>query len=151
MMELIQLNLSVTIVYVISLLISASILLTWFNSSLPCLLLFILKKCGYKKHDNKFWNIDENLGLSQPRDPLTWTLNDWDLFCETRLSTFNSELLRCKYCLCYHLSFWINLIFTIGLIIYFGDIYLLLYLPLAWLSQPILIHLLNNKIVPYKD
>ena len=141
--------------YIITLLASTSLLYTWFKSSLPALTFTILKVFGLKRKDPNFWVLpsDLSIGLTTPRSPLTWTLADWAGsesslgFAQERLGSFLGELLTCRFCLCYHIVLWVNLVSYLVLYICFND-----YAPMfivtiaAIISQPILVHLLFNIV-----
>lgn len=133
--------------YVITLFASASILYTWFKSSLPSLVFFLLKKCGLKKKDIKFWQTptEEQFNITE-NNPLTWSRADWEGdesglgWAQTRLGHFWGELLTCRFCLCYHIVFWTNLI----AFILSGNISNIAMLIGFIGSQPILVHMLFN-------
>lgn len=133
--------------YVITLFVSASILYTWFKSSLPSLVFFLLKKCGLKKKDIKFWQTptEEQFNITE-NNPLTWSRADWEGdesglgWAQTRLGHFWGELLTCRFCLCYHIVFWTNLI----AFILSGNISNIVMLIGFICSQPILVHILFN-------
>lgn len=133
--------------YVITLFASASILYTWFKSSLPSLVFFLLKKCGLKKKDIKFWQTptEEQFNITE-NNPLTWSRADWEGdegglgWAQTRLGHFWGELLTCRFCLCYHIVFWTNLI----AFILSGNISNITMLIGFICSQPILVHMLFN-------
>jgi hypothetical protein len=127
--------------FIISLLISASLLYTWFNSSMPLLCLWILTKLGYKKHDAMFY-----MQFSSD-NPLLWSDNDWNTYCDQYMSVFFKKLLNCKYCLCWHLCLWstlysvlISKLFTI--INWKEGLLLMLLIP----AQPILVHILLSIV-----
>lgn len=136
--------------YVITLLASASLLFTWFKSSLPSLVFFLLKKCGLKKKDIRFWQTptEEQFNITE-NNPLTWSRADWEGdesgpgWAQARLGNFFGELLTCRYCLCYHITFWVNLFLFVA----YGYIltHFVLFM-LFFLSQPILVHLIFNYI-----
>lgn len=138
---------SYLIFYLMTLLAAASLLYTWFNSSLPCLLFYILKLTGLKSKDNKFWIIptDEVLmeDAAEQRHPLTWTAEDFDSFAINRLPIFLSSLITCRYCLCYHIVFWINL-FAYLLLLLLGYNFTFILFLACIMSQPILVHILYN-------
>lgn len=134
--------------YILTLLIATSLLFTWFRSSLPSLTFTVLKLLGLKRRDQKFWTVpsDEMFDAKTVRSPLTWTRADWegtdlqDGWAITRLGNFFGSLLTCRYCLCYHIVFWVNLI---AWLICSKDVNI--YFALAsFLSQPILVHILFN-------
>lgn len=133
--------------YVITLFASASILYTWFKSSMPSLIFFLLKKCGLKKKDIKFWQTptEEQFNITE-NNPLTWSRADWEGdesglgWAQTRLGDFWGELLTCRFCLCYHIVFWTNLI----AFILSGNISNVVVLLGFICSQPILVHMLFN-------
>lgn len=133
--------------YIITLLSATSLLYTFFNSSLPCLIAYIIKGIGYKKNNKDFWIVpsDEVLlgDAAEPRSPLTWTNTDFEEFALNKLPLFLSSLITCRYCLCYHIIFWINLFAFIALFIAGYNISLLFFLACV-MSQPILAHILYN-------
>ena len=129
----------IIIFYIVTLFISTSLLLTWFQSSLPNLIFHFIKKIGIAKYSD-FWKID-----GKEIDPMNWDDDDWSII-QIRLGLLG-HLLSCQYCLCYHICFWIT---------FFGYIYCLIFitsqLPIAlisilWLTQPLLVHFLINKTV----
>lgn len=138
--------------YVITLLASASLLFTWFKSSLPTLICAFAKWIGIKQMDNTFWmppSDVELLGESHPaRSPLTWSVEDWEGsdttqgWAQARLGNFWGELVTCRFCLCYHIVFWVNLCAFVltGCILYIPVL-------IAFVaSQPILVHLIFNIV-----
>lgn len=135
--------------YIITLLTATSLLYTWFNSSLPGLVFGTLKKFGLKRKSPTFWEVDimNKTGiksLDEP-DPYFWTRNDFENFALNKLGLLG-ELLTCKYCLCYHIVAWTNIIAWI-LTKILSNPYLdvsLLALLASILSQPILVHIIYN-------
>lgn len=132
--------------FIFSLLIASSILYTWFNSHLPQLCCSIFYTLGFKRKQPKFWMIpeDRELGIINVRNPLSWTEDDWQSFANNSLPLFFSTLLTCRYCLCYHATFWSNLFLAIPAFILFDiSILQLLFIVLIYsISQPILVHIL---------
>ena len=128
--------------YIVTLLISASWIFTWFNSTLPNLVLAMLKKFGVKKKDPDFWNVVQLEGVYIPGlSPMAWTKDDLAEFFG-RLGLVG-ELLQCRYCLCYHVVFWSNLVAFIACWVIGGNVGFLTFLS-AVFSQPILVHLIYN-------
>lgn len=133
--------------YILTLLISSSLLYTWFNSSLPGLIFSILKLLKIKSKDPAFWITPSDeilLGIKEnPRDPLTWTESDFNEFALNKLPLFFGSLLTCRYCLCYHIVAWTAVFAYIGFLIQGINIPILFLLATIF-SQPILVHLVYN-------
>lgn len=84
------------IAYFLGCLAAMSLAMAWFCSALPIHLTEILKKFGWHADDEDFWNY-----------MLTWqqwadTINIWH-------PNLLTELLTCRVCLSFHISFWIGL------------------------------------------
>ena len=145
------------LLYIFSLLIAASLLFTWFKSSLPSLVFAFIKAIGVKKSDQLFWTTPSDINLNilgalkegKARSPLTWSYDDWagnestQGWAQARLGNFFGELLTCRYCLCYHITFWVNLFVFVAYGYIFTHFVLFM---LFFLSQPILVHLIFNYI-----
>lgn len=111
--------------YCLGCLAAMSLAMAWFCSALPIHLTEILKKLGWHSDDPEFW---ENM--------FTWqqwadTINIWH-------PNLLTELITCRVCLSFHISFWI------GAIIY-------CLCPVAWyfpgitaVTWPILINISLN-------
>lgn len=141
------------VLFILTWLIATSLLFTWFKSSMPSLVFAFLKKLGWKRKDPNFWKTpsDEYMSpTSEARSPLTWSRMDWEGsdkgyegWAQTRLGNFFGELLTCRYCLCYHVVFWTNLLvflFT-GMIITSWN-WMLMFI----FAQPILVHVIFNIV-----
>lgn len=127
-------NTNYLIFFIFTLLISSSFLYTWFNSSLPNLIFYFIKKLGIIKNKD-FWKTND-IGEINPMD---WTDEDWAIF-RNRLGLLG-HLISCRFCMCYHIVFWSNIF--IYLIFYLNniDISFIMLIPII-LSQPILVHLI---------
>lgn len=138
------------IAYLITLLASASILYTWFNSHLPQLVFSILKKLGFKRNNATFWKLPDAVfsmsTTSDSVDPLAWTDSDWESFAANSLNNFWGTLLTCPYCICYHFVFWCNFIGAIALFALndIGIANAIVFLLASTASQPILVHALTS-------
>lgn len=86
------------ILYLTGLTATASLLMAWFNSTLPVHVFHILRRVGYKAGDNAFWK-------AIPEWESTW--EDWAVAVAAGINPFASELLTCPVCLSFHLSFWV--------------------------------------------
>ena len=135
--------------FIFSLLIASSILYTWFNSHLPQLCCSIFYNLGFKRQHPKFWMIQEDreLGIINTRDPLSWTEDDWQSFANNSLPLFFFTLLTCKYCLCYHATFWSNVLLAIPAFLFFCPLEIslikIIFIILIYtISQPILVHII---------
>lgn len=135
------------ITYILTTLSAASLLYTWFNSHLPQLLFTILKYLGFNKNKPESWiiiNDVEELGIAEPRSPLSWTEEDWLSYASTSLPLFFGTLLTCKFCLCYHVVLWFNVLNFLFLLFYFNLdlIFSIVILIYSIFSQPILVLLI---------
>ena len=122
--------------YVVGCLSAASLAMAWFNSGLPThaadLLALIFKNNTFIK--------------SIAHDIVLGTRDDWDsaVFIRTIGQPFYVqllvELLSCKVCLSFHLSFWISLIIVVCTPIAWP------FIPVATLSWPYLVNVLLTKL-----
>lgn len=139
---------------IITLLITTSILYTWFNSSLPGLLFGILKFLGLKRKSKEFWLVNPTPTGIEELDyihPFHWTQDDFDNFAFIHLGMLG-KLLTCRFCLCYHACLWCNLLTYLFCYLFISSKNTLLILPsfplllLIIIAQPILVHLLYNLV-----
>ena len=135
--------------FIITLLITTSILYTWFNSTLPGLIFGVLKFLGLKRKDKQFWSVQITPTGIDELDyihPFYWTQTDFENFALAHLGMIG-KLLTCRFCLCYHVCLWCNLL-TYLFCYLFVNISLpsLSLLVLTITSQPILVHLLYNLV-----
>lgn len=114
-------------VYVLGVFAAASLAMAWFYSALPMHLTAALKYLGWHKHDNEFW--DSMITWQQWAD----TINIWH-------PNLLTELLTCRICLSFHISFWIG-------------VASLAFVPLPWyypgitaVTWPILINIALTKL-----
>lgn len=77
-----------------------SLLVAWFKTELPVMVYNILKIFGYKKHCTGFWELIP---------PFETTLEVWQDVVSVYEKPFIASLLTCRYCLSFHLSFWVSL------------------------------------------
>lgn len=146
------------IFYIATLFASVSLLITYFNSQMPCLILWILKCLGFKSKDKNYFHLsnyitelDGNYSgdyMKISDNPLDWTVEDWEQFANERLPKFFSHLLTCRFCLCYHIVFWFNILFFIPAYFLYNISFSIVFI--AWFTQPALVHWLHNKILSYK-
>lgn len=85
--------------YVAGLAATASMLMAWFDSTLPLHVFHMLRRLGYRKGDKAFWN-------AMPEWESTW--DDWAVVMAAAVNPFASELLTCPVCLSFHMSFWVS-------------------------------------------
>jgi hypothetical protein len=137
---------------VLTLLITTSILYTWFNSSLPGLTFGILKSLGLKRKDKQFWLVQATPTGIEELDyihPFHWTQNDFENFALMHLGMLG-KLLTCRFCLCYHACLWCNLLTYLFCWLFINPTLLTLpsfpLLLLIIISQPILVHLIYNLV-----
>lgn len=78
----------------------ASLLVAWFKTELPVMVYNILKVLGYKKDCTGFWELIP---------PFETTLESWQDAVSVYEKPFIASLLTCRYCLSFHLSFWVSL------------------------------------------
>lgn len=133
---------NILIFYIFTLLISTSLLYTWFKSSLPNLVFHFLKKLWFLKN-NIIWKVSSDDSLGIELDPMYWTEKDWEIV-NSHLGLLG-HLISCKFCLCYHIVSWVNIISYLILIFFTNliDFSFILVIAIA-LSQPILVHILIN-------
>ena len=75
-------------------------LMAWFKTELPVLVYNVLKLMGYKKYCKSFWELIPAFET---------TVESWQDAISVYEKPFISALLTCRYCLSFHLSFWISL------------------------------------------
>lgn len=131
------------IIFLVSVFMSASLLITWFNSSLPMLCVWLLTKLGYRKNDVSFH-------MQYGDNPLMWTRDDWMSYCNQYMSAFWAKLLNCKFCLCWHFCLWstayaVLIAKSFAIISWCEVLLLILSIP----SQPVIVHFLR-KIIEQK-
>lgn len=88
------------IIYILGLLAVSSLLMAWFFTELPVLVFHLLRWLGVLTINDAFWNAI----------PLWYsTRDDWSTAISTHWSNFfAASLLDCRFCLSFHLSFWIS-------------------------------------------
>lgn len=93
-----------------STLIVASLLMAWTLTELPVLFFnFILKPLGYKKNSSLWEDLKpETTSRQELMDQITWKSGD-------RPHYLLADLLSCRYCLSFHLSFLITLIVAVSM------------------------------------
>lgn len=132
--------------YIIGALITASLLIAWFYSSLPLHVLYMLKR----------------LHLLQLQEEALWDMCpefvagdiNWQelLIMGLKPSWFNNmivDLLSCKICLSFHIGFWTSTV--ISLILFYGFIacpVVFFLIPAATFSYPILSNLILKYGIP---
>lgn len=132
------------IYYSINVLIVVSILLIWFQSAFPYMVLLNgIKHMGLKRNDLDFYDV--GYGSDYPIG--NWTNNEWLIFCN-KLGIFG-HLLTCKYCFSCHLIFWVNIITFIISLPYINISLLALILSIT--TQLPAVHLLYNIILAFPN
>ena len=88
------------IVYILGLLAAASVTMAWFNSGLPLHVFYTLNKLCILPVESEEDNVWETL--------VSW--EDWADKANIYLPSLLAELLTCKVCLSFHISFWTGLL-----------------------------------------
>lgn len=118
--------------YIVGMLITASLLMAWFHSSAPIHVFYILKWMGWRSSDISFW-------AAIPHWETTW--EEWSDHINLNLHPCLATLLTCKYCLSFHVAFWVSFILTVC----FCTVDFWCMIPLCTLSWPVLSIILVNK------
>lgn len=84
------------VIYILGFLAATSLTMAWFYSALPIHLTECLRFFGWHKNDPEFWN-----------SIVTW--QQWADAINIWHPNLLSELLTCRVCLSFHISFWIGL------------------------------------------
>lgn len=82
--------------YILGLLAASSIAMAWFCSALPIHLTELLRHLGWHSDDDEFW-------------AQMWTWQQWADTINIRHPNLLTELLTCRICLSFHISFWVGL------------------------------------------
>lgn len=115
------------VVYILGFLASASLAMAWFYSALPIHLTNILRWFGWHADDDEFW-------------AQMWTWQQWADTINIWHPNLLSELLTCRICLSFHISFWVGLS---SLLFVDASFYYPLLTAATW---PILINLALTKL-----
>lgn len=85
--------------------IVGSILMWWFNTSLPVHILEILRMLGYRRKNTEFWSVPVVEGVRN--DLADFTKQDLQAWMQDHLPAKLAELLSCPGCFSAHASFWV--------------------------------------------
>lgn len=115
------------VAYILGFLATASLAMAWFYSALPIHLTNILRWFGWHADDDEFW-------------AQMWTWQQWADTINIWHPNLLSELLTCRICLSFHISFWIGLS---SFIFVSAPFYYPLLTAVTW---PILVNLALTKL-----
>ena len=128
--------------FVLGQLIVGSLHTLWFFTSLPVHLTKLLRKAGWRKHDDTLW--------PNAIDYQFWTRSQWVdwMQLQSPWSNWVKEGLNCSGCMAAQLSAWVAL----GLVLCGGffDLWQLLLLgPLSWPWAVIVVHVVLKALFKY--
>jgi hypothetical protein len=115
------------VAYILGFLATASLAMAWFYSALPIHLTNILRWFGWHADDDEFW-------------AQMWTWQQWADTINIWHPNLLSELLTCRICLSFHISFWVGLS---SFIFVSAPFYYPLLTAVTW---PILVNLALTKL-----
>lgn len=115
------------VAYILGFLATASLAMAWFYSALPIHLTNVLRWFGWHADDDEFW-------------AQMWTWQQWADTINIWHPNLLSELLTCRICLSFHISFWIGLS---SFIFVSAPFYYPLLTAVTW---PILVNLALTKL-----
>lgn len=115
------------VAYILGFLATASLAMAWFYSALPIHLTNVLRWFGWHADDDEFW-------------AQMWTWQQWADTINIWHPNLLSELLTCRICLSFHISFWIGLS---SLLFVDAPLYYPLLTAATW---PILVNLALTKL-----
>ena len=127
----------------------ASLLMAYFKTDTFGPLVFhLLKKFGYKKNNEEFWNVlstkdplAKELNMSKS-NPMEWDRQDYEAFLFANYPLTIASLLTCRYCLSFHLTFWVNIV---GFFFFLGFVPLCLP-PICIATQPFIVNWLFERL-----
>lgn len=132
--------LTAALAYTLGCLAGASLIMAWFKTELPMHFFHVLGFFGWQKENETFWQILEGECPEGMEDTGYTFLEDLSIALHSGvMPKLLADLLTCRYCISFHVSFWISLI----LFLLFPVSWLLI--PAATLSWPILINILVSK------
>lgn len=115
------------VAYILGFLATASLAMAWFYSALPIHLTNVLRWFGWHADDDEFW-------------AQMWTWQQWADIINIWHPNLLSELLTCRICLSFHISFWVGLS---SFIFVSAPFYYPLLTAVTW---PILVNLALTKL-----
>lgn len=115
------------VAYILGFLATASLAMAWFYSALPIHLTNVLRWFGWHADDDEFW-------------AQMWTWQQWADTINIWHPNLLSELLTCRICLSFHISFWVGLS---SFIFVSAPFYYPLLTAVTW---PILVNLALTKL-----
>lgn len=115
------------VAYTLGFLATASLAMAWFYSALPIHLTNVLRWFGWHADDDEFW-------------AQMWTWQQWADTINIWHPNLLSELLTCRICLSFHISFWVGLS---SFIFVSAPFYYPLLTAVTW---PILVNLALTKL-----
>lgn len=115
------------VAYILGFLATTSLAMAWFYSALPIHLTNVLRWFGWHADDDEFW-------------AQMWTWQQWADTINIWHPNLLSELLTCRICLSFHISFWVGLS---SFIFVSAPLYYPLLTAVTW---PILVNLVLTKL-----
>ena len=118
-------------------LVSASVMMWWFNTAIGVHILEIARAIGFRKKDTHFWSVPVDVGLRN--DLSDFTKSDFEDWVFDKLNSKIAELLTCPGCLSMHISLWVALISQAITQTFSLELFLA-----SWFGWPIVINILLN-------